>query len=84
MPLLPIPPAPRPTSDMERVPFAGPRPGPAVAVIVPRYFIEVKVRGYSIDKTVAHVRRQKQQAELPRSCSDRACPPAPKCDSTQL
>lgn len=63
MPPLPTAPAPR-GADI------GAQPLPATttvrarfAVDVPRYFIEVNVPGYSVQKTVALARRQKQQRQ---------------------
>lgn len=61
MPPLPLPPDPRPASHTTRLPFASADPGRALAFEVPRYFIEVKVPGYSVEKTVARIRRIRQQ-----------------------
>lgn len=63
MPPLPIPPAPRPADASVRLPFSRPRPERAFALAVPRYFIEVKVPGYSVEKTVARARKQQQAAQ---------------------
>jgi hypothetical protein len=66
MPPLPSPPEPRPSDASAGLPLARPRPERAFAVAVPRYFIELKVPGYSVEKTVARAR--KQQAQVPRRC----------------
>ena len=58
MPPLPVPPAPRPADASVRLPFARPDHDRAFGVDVPRYFIEVKVPGYSVEKTVAHARKR--------------------------
>ena len=67
MPPLPMPPAPRPATAATGLPFAKHNePVRAAAIDVPRYFIEVKVPGYSVEKTVARARRRQQQTQTPR------------------
>lgn len=61
MPPPPLPPAPRLAGHATRLPFAAADPERALAFDVPRYFIEVKVPGYSVEKTVARARRSRQQ-----------------------
>jgi hypothetical protein len=63
MPPLPAPPAPRPASAAQRLPFAATGPERVYAIDVPRYFIEVNVPGYDVDKAAARARRQKQRQQ---------------------
>lgn len=68
MPPLPMPPAPRPATSSAGLPFAKHEPERALAIDVPRYFIEVKVPGYSVERTVARARKRQQQlAQRPGS-----------------
>jgi hypothetical protein len=58
MPPLPGPPAPRPADASLRLPFARPDQDRAFGVDVPRYFIEVNIPGYSVEKAVAQARKR--------------------------
>jgi hypothetical protein len=61
MPPLPIPPAPRPANASAGLPFARPETERAFPIDVPRYFIEVNVPGYSVEKALARARKRRQQ-----------------------
>lgn len=62
MPPLPNPPAPGATDTGMRPQLATTRLRASFPVDVPRYFIEVKVPGYSVEKTVASARKAKAAA----------------------
>ena len=60
--MCPLPPEPQPrTGGSMRLPFAGAERGRAAPQDVPSYFIEVRVPGYDVAKTVAHARKHRQE-----------------------
>lgn len=57
---LPLEPQSRTGGNM-RLPFAGAERARAALHDVPSYFIEVRVPGYNVAKTVAHARKHRQE-----------------------